>query len=867
MKSTKTIISRRSFLRQSTSAICIVVASPVISASALTEDYMSSAGERTAMDLSTYKPDELYFLGSEAQAIPSSPSAYYAVLSREVNNGQPAPTIVDGIPFLNNLIWTSADEAGSASIEILNIKATHLYLCGCVDAVDTPHNNWGGTDDFKNQFVGDDAGYLHIKYQSGVIDSVPLVFGYTLWWRDGYNVSPEPFKSDYSKQAILDRALCVANGIRGGEAPYYLRIGLRGEPVVEITLKDNSGHAGHPVIEGITFGGAADAQVLDPTRFLGTDGGPMPDSVSAWLANHSVAPINPKPHSREDALCELSRVIYTFPDDISARTISETGQVELKRPYFGPEVTFSGPPEANILSSVFLENVNGLLDRVDNDTGMVHESGYKAANYSGWVGYQPGMQAYFDDSYTRTHFIALLSNMGFLSKAEKAIDYFDRWMMYFPKSYPTLQIGGRPVPGHATVIANKPHIYFDKLRKLGWPTKFTTRDYGNPETDGHGLLMLARWRTWSKAGRKKEWVDERWEAVNEAAEWIPWCLDNPELSLSEHGVLYSESEGGMNMESLYCNIPCYFGLVAYAEMAEVAGRTDVARRWSAQAERLLGAMNTYFPSTLDRWGDVWDPKRVGGWGLSSATVPLFEGMECYGYDAVSYLPTGWAERTKRTYSMQSAKRSPRFCDPSALGYGQGFITQSALLLDQMNDAKHMTEWMAKFCFAPRQPHPYRVPESVIMKSNGSMWARGGDLGNGFQMGEVLLVCQILLGIDDYSGGTLKLMPRLPIGWAGISVKKWPVRVLSSGKSEMTMLSMELARDKDCKKCDLMITVDRSVDNVVIRLGPFPLAAKKLLTKVNRSAANAILFESGDSKWAWVRINAIHDSCQIESRAG
>ena len=89
----------------------------------------------------------------------------------------------------------------------------------------------------------------------------------------------------------------------------------------------------------------------------------------------------------------------------------------------------------------------------------------------------------------------------------------------------------------------------------------------------------------------------------------------------------------------------------------------------------------------------------------------------------------------------------------------------------------------------------RVPDSVIMsvimKSNGSMWARGGDLGNLFQMGEVINVCDILIGIDDWNSGTLKLMPRLPIGWTGMSVHKWPVRVLSAGQSKMAMLSMEL----------------------------------------------------------------------------
>jgi len=856
MRPAKPVISRRSFLQQTSSALGIAVAIPmIIPASAPGEGCTPSSGEWTTMAMATDK------------AAGSSPGApvKYAVLRPAGANAHPAPTLIDGIPFLKNTIWTLVEEGASASLSDLNIEAKYLYLFGCVNSIDKAHFNWGGTDDFKNQFIGDKAGYLHVKYRSGVIDTIPLVFGYTLWWHDGYDSSPEPFKSDSSKQVILDRALCVANGIEGGKAPYFLRIDLREEPVLAIELKGDSGHAGHPVIDGITLGDVAGAQGADSRRFLVIDGDPMFDNHEAWLAAHSVASIDPMPRSREDALRDLSRAIYTFPADINARTISQTGPADLTRPFPGPEVKFTGPPEAEILTNVFLENSNGLLDRVDNDMGMVHESAAKSANYMGWVGYQPDMQPYFDDSFTRTHYIVLLSNMGFLAKAEKAIDYFDRCMMYFPNSYPKLQIAGRPVPGHATVMANKPHIYFDELSKVGWPEKFKTRDYGNPETDGHGLLMLSRWRAWTKAGRTKAWALNRWEALKEAAEWIPWCLDHPELSLSDHGLLYSESEGGMAMESLYCNVPCYFGLLAYAEMADAIEKSDFARRWRTQAERLLGAMDAYIPATLEPWGDVWNPEKVGGWGLSTATVPILEGMELYGYDAVSHLPAGWADRTKRTYSMQSSQRKPSFCDPSAMGYGQGFMTQTALLLDRMSDATHMTEWMARFCFAPRQPHPYRVPESVVMKSDGSMWARGGDLGNGFQMGEVLLACHILLGIDDYDESTLKLMPRLPIGWTGVSIRNWPVRIASSSKSEMAMLSMELTRDKDGKKCDLKISVDKPVDNVAIRLGPFPLATQQLAIKNNKKNANAILFESGDSKWAWVRIGAIHDSCLIQSQ--
>ena len=845
MKPAKKAISRRNFLRQTSSAVGVAVAAPImISSSALAEWEASS----NASSIVTVK---------------------YAVLKPDSTDARPAPAIVDGIPFLKDTRWTSLEKGGSASLSGLHIEARHLYLFGCVNSVERPPYA-GGADDFRNLFVGDKVGDLRIQYQSGTMDDIPLLFGYTLWWHDEHNASPEPFKSDLSMQVILDRALYVANGISNGSAPYYLRIGLRDEPVLGIELRDDASHRGQPVIDGITFADVFNAPPIDSARFLAADCGPMPDGLSPWLAAHSVASNNPMPSGRGVALRDLSRIIYTFPDDIDARTVNQTEPVDPQRAFSGPEVKFTGPAEAAILTNVFLENSIGLLSRVDDDTGMVHESLPNAENYQEWVGYLPDAQFYYNDSFTRTHFIALLSNMGFLAKADKAIDYFDRWMMYFPKAYPEIQMGGKPVPGHATVLANKPHSYFDDFSKHGWPTKFKTRDYGNPETDGHGLLILSRWRTWAKAGRTKQWIESRWEAIHEAAEWIPWCLDNPQLSLSEHGLLYSESEAGMEMESLYCNVPCYFGLLGYAEMAEVAGKTDFADRWRAQAERLLDAMNAYFPATREPWGDVWDREKVTGnekgWGPSAAMVPILEAMELYGYDPFSRMPAGWAERTRRTYDLLFAERNPRYCEPATLGYGQGFMTQSALLLDRMDDATQMTSWMARLCFAPRQPHPYRVPECVMMKSDGSVWARRGDLGNGFQMGEVLMTCHILLGIDDFDANTLKLMPRLPIGWTGVSVNNWPVRVLSSGKSEMAMLSMDLTRDNNCKKCDFNLYADKPVDNLAIRLGPFPISIEQLAVKINRENTSATLFVSGDSKWAWLRAGAIRESCVIQSQA-
>ena len=93
----------------------------------------------------------------------------------------------------------------------------------------------------------------------------------------------------------------------------------------------------------------------------------------------------------------------------------------------------------------------------------------------------------------------------------------------------------------------------------------------------------------------------------------PWCLANLGLSFSEHGLLYSESEGGMQMESMFCDFNCYIGLLGYIDMAKSTGRTEWAKRWQEIADTYLKSMNAYYPTTIPPWGDVWGPHKAADW--------------------------------------------------------------------------------------------------------------------------------------------------------------------------------------------------------------------------------------------------------------
>lgn len=774
----------------------------------------------------------------------------------------PRESTADGIPFLEASIWSG----GSATLDMGGVRAKQLHILGGTNSVDEPNPGWGGSDSFQNIFIGDSAGSIRISYGGGAADDIPLVFGYTIWWKTPYIRSPEPFRGDPKVRAILDRALCVANGTGRPDKPYHITIALRDEPVESITFTDDPAKVGHAVVRGITFGEVSRPGLLDPDRFARADGGDMPAEMATWLASHTIASSDPYPAERRKVLEELSRIVCVTPADINPKTIASTKPAITASNYPGPSVRFTGGPIADIMTNVYFENSHQLLGRVDED-GMVHESEKGADNYGGFGGYTPGLGAFYTSSYTRLRALTLLSNAGFDEKVGKAIDYFDKWLMYFPQSYPEIQMGGKPVPGHATVIANKPHIYFDELKNCGWPTRFTTRDYGNPETDGHGLLMLTRWRAWIKSGRSKDWVEKRWAALNEAAEWIPWCLDNPDLSLCRNGLLYAESEGGMTAETLYCNVPCWLGLLGYAEMADAAGKPDKAKRWQEQADRLLTAMNAQFPGKSDKWGDIWEPGKAGGWGPATALAPIVIGTDLYGCDAINRLPKDWAERTRRTYAMQIETAKPRYCSPAGMGYNQCYFAEAALLLDEMADAGGFIEWMARLCFSPNLPHPYRVPEGATVATDGSIWRRWGDLGNLYQLAEVVYTTHLMIGIDDLDPAKLLLMPRLPIGWTGMDVGKWPVRTTSGGKSELIPISIRLRRDKQARKLDMEIGSEKPIGAVRLRLGPFPRDAKKLSVRQDERRTTHDLFAAGDSTWAWIEmagpatVRSIHASVQ------
>ncbi|MGH7980470.1 MAG: hypothetical protein ACREE6_13925, partial [Limisphaerales bacterium] len=185
----------------------------------------------------------------------------------------------------------------------------------------------------------------------------------------------------------------------------------------------------------------------------------------------------------------------------------------------------------------------------------------------------------------------------------------------------------------------------------------------------------------------------------------------------------------------------------------------------------------------------------------------------------------------------------------AMGYGQGFVTQSALLLDRMDDATTMLDWVAKEVYDPRfnRFNHFIVPEGVQISTDGRYWYPFGDLGNGVQEGETVKTLRLVIGVDDTQAGRLQFYPRMPYGWSEIAVEKYPVVFEDAGKMETTFLCYKLERAADGMK--LQISADKDLGTVAMRLGPFEKQPETSDVQVNgQTPADASVEQSGDSWW-------------------
>jgi hypothetical protein len=243
--------------------------------------------------------------------------------------------------------------------------------------------------------------------------------------------------------------------------------------------------------------------------------------------------------------------------------------------------------------------------------------------------------------------------------------------------------------------------------------------------------------------------------------------------------------------------------------------------------------------------------RFGGSRNARMLTNLYVAADYNGYllDETPWASDWWA-LARRTYAAQIASE-PCYQHARAFGYGQGFITRAALLLDEIDDAGALIERLCHYAYSPKL-QLWIVPEGTVVHPSGAYWYRSGDHGNTAQQVEILKVIRLIAGIDDLTPGRLTLVPRLPAGLTEMIVEDYSVLDAVCGNATV---NYRLERRKD----GMVFECRRTGTNPMrVRLGPFPADARLRATPQPTRTVR-----SGPGQWAWFEFPGEARECRME----
>lgn len=723
------------------------------------------------------------------------------------------------IPFLASAV-AQFSESSSMRL-IINARAKHIFLLGMTNSLDQGCPVWGDPNDLASRlFIGDELGRIKLKYVDGKEEVYPLVLGESLFWGKLFYAYPEPFVSDPAAQKVLGETLRLYPPTPTPDGCYVAVITPRPISIYSFELEDSQNKRGAPCLFAITI------EASPGNKPAG--GIPLPaDSPSPDFRDF----LQQKP------LCEgnfsfkrvekLAQILYG-----SEKTLPSRLTLYIPQDYRGPYVRFWGNAYADILSNAFYHNVQDILAKIDEE-GMYHTSTKNAPSWGGYQGFgtfKKDVGTYYAHSWSRDLGRSLqeMISLGYLSPAERVADYCFRMALLWE------DLG---FPPHWCRIINIP-----------------SPKEGNFENDGHALISLFLYKLWQRLPNGEAWLKRHWQDVEYAGDWIIWQFQNPAIS-GATDVLLTDSECAAGVgRSVYADYACREALYALAEMAESIGKGEKAIIWKEMADKMKGAMERNYLVVEPKYGRVWTLASSGWPNHSTVLGPLILHADRRGFLPYEEDPD-WIPYDLSAYKRLIDSYKPFGFYGTAMGYGQGFVTQAALLLDRMNDATTMLEWMAKAIYDPKY-EPYITPEGCEVTQDGAFWHRTGDLGNGVQEAEIIKTLRIIIGVDNPQPGELRLLPRVPYGWNKIEIKDYPIW-LKNG--ERANLRYTLTRDKKGMRMEL--STDRELCQLEVRLGPFSQKPRLGGGTTEGKTLEGKSERSGDS-W-WVRFSVPEGRKKVE----
>jgi hypothetical protein len=375
-------------------------------------------------------------------------------------------------------------------------------------------------------------------------------------------------------------------------------------------------------------------------------------------------------------------------------------------------------------------------------------------------------------------------------------------------------------------------------------------EVGNRENDGHGICMWGRYMAWHWQGRRQDWNEAHFAATQAAVEWIQWQLDSDTLFPgARKDVLYTESECAHGEYEVYSSYNCLHGLKLSIRMAQQLERQDLVERWTALYRRLRqGILDHLVDETPD--GPIWHTDPFTDWqDHAHKLVHLHLATEGDSYTPLQDYAAGdavdqrYLEISRNTYRF--LMKGKNYNCLRMYGYGQGMMTQAALLLDEMEDARQFLEMLLTHCYLPHL-EGWAGPEGIIVHRSGKYYLPvNGYMGQDSHVADSTKALRLMLGVDDNDPDHLRLAPRYPADWKQVSLADYPAL---TGASRQHIAYTYIRQENNQV---FTYRFERPVAHLSLRLGPLP-ADRQVLSVEHNGAP--VLFEplqSGDSRWVWV----------------
>lgn len=805
-------------------------------------------------------------------------------------------------------------------------EAEAIYLLGMInEGWDHGVAHWGEHPELREMrddqlYVGARIGEIEIRYTDGRSDLVPVVIGATAWFVSQWAHGPshnfegavrEPFRSRPEYAAVFHRCLRLAEDPDAAthdtrHAHYFLSIKLRNVEIDALLVHDNPAYRGRPLVSAITLAGAAPSENLEGFGTWRADGADLAPALEAA-----------RPGDWSDALEDLADVLYTREADLPRRVrlLEFDARLEAAR------IRFHGDVWADMLSNMWVQNMSQIAEKFDRVTGKFHESGKDYPWYGGYsgIGTWVPLGVYYSGAFPRCsdHFATLaLRLIDDPVRNVNYVDFVDHGFYYYRNNHDADK--GPPNPGFdAERYPHDAPSHWGFVCPGGGPPWEINEIPGDEETDGHGATMVARWLVWRTFGKPTdEWLlaprehvfgKSRWDVTRESAEFLWWLMDRTGMD-----VMWCEGEttgwggrgpSGMrltgaddwpnendtdkirrnyanaNMYEVYPTYVCMTALRCSAEIAEAVEKPELAARWRAYADRLRSGLVRLL-AIGEHGGLTWKQSRYSVYpSLQDSLVQAWFAIYRDGLD-----PHRWdAELTQITRNTLRRQLGYPYGHAAVLGmgYGQGWLTKAALILDEFDDAGPLLVNIARYAYDKNMDYVdesrdidwrkylWLVPEGTNILPDGR-WHRIGDLTNGANQGPCLHAMELCAGVDDTQPDDLRILPRVPDPLTGIEIKDFPVLVpVADHKLERVNIAYTYKRDE----LSFRLEADEPLPTLSVRLGPFSLAdAERTASALTAPRRSRTRIEASGTHgaatawWVWVENMKEVDTVELHASA-